>query len=132
MADAPVPAPVPAPAPPAAAAAPAGIIGIEDFQKVKLRVAKIVAAEKHPNADRLLKIRVDLGTEQRQVVAGIAPWYAPEALVGQSVIVVANMKPAKLRGEESNGMILAATDAASGRVVVLSPAGDAAPGSEVR
>ena len=82
-------------------------IMIDDFMKVELRVGTVLAAEKMKKADKLLKIQVDLGYEQRQVVSGIAAYYRPEQLVGQKVIVVANLKPVKLRGELSQGMILA-------------------------
>jgi len=82
-------------------------ITFEDFMKVDLRVATVTACEKIPKTDKLLKLQVDLGFEQRQVVSGIAEHYEPEALVGQKVIVVANLKPVKLRGELSQGMILA-------------------------
>ena len=75
--------------------------------KVDLRVATVIACEPVPKADKLLKLQVDLGYEQRQVVSGIAEHYKPEELVGQKVIVVANLKPVKLRGELSQGMILA-------------------------
>jgi len=84
-------------------------ITYDDFAKVKLRVAKILSAEKHPNADKLLVLQVDAGEPTpRQIVAGIANKFAPEALVGRTIIIVANLKPAKLRGVESNGMLLAA------------------------
>lgn len=82
-------------------------ISIDDFMKVDLRVATVTACEKMPKADKLLKLQVDLGYEQRQVVSGIAKFYTPEELVGRKVIVVANLKPVKLRGELSQGMILA-------------------------
>ncbi|MEZ7173495.1 methionine--tRNA ligase [Sporosarcina sp. OR05] len=82
-------------------------ITIDDFMKVDLRVATVTACDRIPKADKLLKLQVDLGYEQRQVVSGIAEHYEPEALVGQKVIVVANLKPVKLRGELSQGMILA-------------------------
>ncbi|CAM5683824.1 Methionine--tRNA ligase OS=Lysinibacillus sphaericus OX=1421 GN=metG PE=3 SV=1 [Lysinibacillus sphaericus] len=82
-------------------------ISIDDFMKVDLRVATVTACEPIPKADKLLKLQVDLGYEQRQVVSGIAKYYTAEELVGQKVIVVANLKPVKLRGELSQGMILA-------------------------
>jgi methionyl-tRNA synthetase len=105
-------------------------ISFDDFMKMDIRVAKIIKAEKHPNADKLLKLQVDLGTEQRQVIAGIAEHYAPDDLVGKSVSIIANLKPAKIRGELSQGMILAADD---GRVVSpLIPLKDVDPGSKVR
>jgi methionyl-tRNA synthetase len=111
----PTPVPPPAPAPPApvgsAAPAPAGAerLSIDDFMKLELRVAKVLAAERVPKSKKLLKLQVDLGTEQRQLVAGIAEAYEPEALVGRSVVIVANLKPAVLMGIESNGMVLAAS-----------------------
>jgi methionyl-tRNA synthetase len=83
------------------------LIGIEDFMGVELRTAKILECEKVPKAKKLLKLKIDLGYEQRQVVSGIAKWYAPEELIGKKIIVVANLKPATLCGIESNGMILA-------------------------
>ncbi|NBD22713.1 methionine--tRNA ligase [Paenibacillus glycinis] len=84
-------------------------IGIDDFVKVELRVAQVLAAEPIPKADKLLKLQLDLGFEQRQVVSGIAKFYKPEELVGRKVICVVNLKPVKLRGEMSQGMILAAS-----------------------
>ncbi|MCA0754542.1 methionine--tRNA ligase [Paenibacillus sp. N4] len=84
-------------------------IGIDDFAKVELRVAQIIAAEPVPKADKLLKLQLDLGYEQRQVVSGIAKFYTPEQMVGRKVICVTNLKPVKLRGEWSQGMILAAS-----------------------
>ena len=94
-----------------APAAPEGVATIEitDFQKVSLRVAKITACEKVPKSDKLYRIQLDDGSaEGRQIVSGIAAWYAPEDLTGRKIVVVANLKPAKLRGVESNGMLLAA------------------------
>ncbi|HET7560657.1 MAG TPA: methionine--tRNA ligase subunit beta, partial [Limnochordia bacterium] len=103
---------------------------IDQFAKVKLRLAEVVAAERHPNADRLLKLQVDLGGERRQIVAGIAKHYTPEQLVGRRIVVVANLKPATLRGEKSEGMLLAAS---SGETLsLLSVEGDLPAGSEVR
>ncbi len=84
-------------------------ISIDDFFKSDLRVAQVITAERIPNADKLLKLQLDLGYEQRQVVSGIAKYYTPEDLVGKKVICVTNLKPVKLRGEVSNGMILAAS-----------------------
>ncbi len=85
------------------------LIGIDDFAKVELRVAEVKECAAHPNADKLLILQVDLGDEQRQIVSGIAKYYKPEDLVGKKVIVVTNLKPVKLRGEMSQGMILAAS-----------------------
>jgi methionyl-tRNA synthetase len=136
---APVPAQTPAPAPasvPAAetAGAPAGgdqRISIDDFMKVELRVAKVLAAERVPKSNRLLKLHVDAGTEQRTIVAGIAEAYEPEALVGRTIVVVFNLKPAKLMGVESNGMVLAASPD-GGKPVLLGFEEAPAPGTRVR
>lgn len=84
------------------------LISIEDFQKIQLKVAKILEAERVPKSDKLLKLQVDLGTEQRQIVAGIGKKYAPEDVIGKAIVVVANLRPAKLMGVESQGMVLAA------------------------
>ncbi len=97
-----------APAKPAAAI-PEGKISIDDFAKVELRVAQVKTAERVKGADKLLRLEVDLGTEVRQLVAGIAEAYAPETLIGRKVVIVANLAPRKLRGLESNGMIVAAS-----------------------
>jgi len=104
----PTPSPAPAATPAPAAAADAGTISIEDFLRVDLRVAKVIAAERIEGADKLLKLQLDVGGVPRQIVAGIAKAYAPEQLVGKAIVVVANLKPAKLRGVESQGMLLAA------------------------
>ncbi len=96
------------------------LIGIEDFMNVELRVAKVLEAEKVPKAKKLLKLKVDLGYETRQVVSGIAKWYAPEALIGKKIILVTNLKPATLCGIESQGMILASGEETV-RVVFLDP-----------
>jgi methionyl-tRNA synthetase len=105
------------------------MISIEDFRKVELKVATVIAAEPHPNADRLIVLRVDLGSEQRQICAGIRNHYDPAELVGKQVVVVANLESAKLRGIESQGMLLAASD--DGRVIVLTPEKTVQAGSKV-
>ena len=107
-------------------------ISIEDFQKVRLRTARILAAERVPKSSKLLKLQVDLGDEQRQIVAGIAAQYEPESLVGRHVVVVANLKPAKLMGVESNGMVLAASVGEAGAPVLLDVPPDVPPGSKVK
>ncbi len=95
-------------------------ISFEDFSKLDLRVATVTAAEAHPNADRLLLIQLDDGTgSPRQVCAGIKAWYEPESLVGRQVVIVANLAPRKLRGEMSEGMILAATRDDGGEETVV-------------
>ena len=96
------------------------LIGIEDFMNVELRTAKIIACEGVPKAKKLLKLQLDLGYEQRQVVSGIAKYYTPDQLIGKKIIVVANLKPATLCGVESNGMILASGEETV-RVVFLDP-----------
>ena len=115
---------------PAAAPASAEKIDIADFAKVELRVAQVLEAEKIPGSKKLLRLQVDLGDEKRQVVAGIAESYAPETLVGRKVVIVANLKPAKLMGVESNGMVLAGTH--DGKAVLCGFDTDIAPGSKVR
>jgi len=105
-------------------------IAYEDFAKVELRVAEVIAAEAVKNADKLLKLQLDLGTEQRQVVSGIAKFYTPEELVGKKVICVTNLKPVKLRGELSQGMILAASEGDRLRVATVD--GDMPNGSIVK
>ncbi|MFA5203272.1 MAG: methionine--tRNA ligase [Lentisphaeria bacterium] len=95
------------------------LIEITDFAKVSLKTAKILAAEPVPDADKLLKLQVDLGTEQRQIVAGIAKFYTPEQLLGRTIIVVANLKPAQLRGVASQGMLLAAKSGKELRLVTV-------------
>jgi methionyl-tRNA synthetase len=100
---------VAAPAGPAAPTLPEGKISIDDFSKVELRVGQIKVAERVPKADKLLRLEVDLGTETRQILAGIAEAYTPESLIGRKVVIVANLAPRKLRGLESNGMIVAAS-----------------------
>ena len=95
------------------------MISIDEFRNVELRVATIKAAEPHPNADKLMVLQIDLGSEQRQILAGIRNHYTPEELIGKQIIVVANLQTARLRGLESHGMLLAASD--EGRVVILTP-----------
>jgi len=107
------------------------LITIDEFAKVKLRLAKVLQADRVQGADRLLKLQIDLGDEKRQIVAGIAKHYTPEQLVGKTIVVVANLQPAKLRGEVSQGMLLAASDE-SGRLSLLTVEDDLAPGSVVR
>ena len=108
-------------------------ITFDDFMKIDLRVATIVEAEFHPNADRLLKLQIDLGEEKRQICAGIKGHYEPEELVGKQIVVVANLAPRKIRGEESNGMLLAASAGEDDdrSVILLTPGKPIAPGSSV-
>ena len=106
------------------------MITIEQFQQVELRVGIVKEAAAHPNADRLLVLKVDLGTEERQIVAGIRAHYDPESLVGTQVVVVANLAPATLRGVESQGMLLAASS--DGALAVVRPAAPMPAGAVVR
>jgi methionine--tRNA ligase beta chain len=105
------------------------MISIEAFRQVDLRVATIVSAQPHPNADRLMVLQIDLGTEQRQICAGIRNQYNPDELVGKQIVVVANLETAKLRGVESQGMLLAASD--EDRVILLMPEKRVAPGAKI-
>jgi methionyl-tRNA synthetase len=121
---------IPAPAP-AGAQSEDGRISIDEFMKIDLRVAKVLAAEKVPNSRKLLKLQIDVGTEQRTLVAGIAEAYEPEQLVGRTVGIVFNLKPAKLMGIESNGMVLAASPD-GGKPTLVTFDGDVPPGSRIR
>ena len=107
-----------------------GLISIDQVGCVEMRTARILAAEAHPEADRLLRLKVDLGGEERQVIAGIAEAYSPEELLGRSIVVVANLKPARLRGQVSEGMLLAATGE-DGKPHLLTIDGDLPPGAKV-
>jgi methionyl-tRNA synthetase len=141
--DVPTPTPPPAQPSPSHAAVEAGKpvdpeaprqdarIAIDEFMKVELRVAKVLAAERVPKSSKLLKLQVDVGLEQRTIVAGIAEAYEPETLIGRLIVVVFNLKPAKLMGVESNGMVLAAS-AEGGKPILLSVEESAVPGMRVR
>jgi methionyl-tRNA synthetase len=109
-----------------------GVVTIEyaDFQKVQLRTARILAAERVQGADKLLRIEIEVGGEKRQIVAGIAKHYAPESLPGRTIVVVVNLKPAKIRGVESNGMLLAASSGDAMRLVTVD--GDLPSGAVVK
>ncbi len=110
-----------------------GLISIDDFGKVKLRVGQIVAAERIEKSEKLLKLQVDLGEESgpRQILAGIAKHYEPDAVIGRKIVVVANLKPAKLMGHASEGMLLAASDT-NGNLELIFPGAAMPPGSTVR
>jgi methionyl-tRNA synthetase len=114
----------------AAPQADENLISMAEFQNLDLRVAKILSAEPIPKANRLLKLQVDLGSEKRQVVAGIAEYYAPEALVGKQIILVANLEPATIRGIKSQGMVLAA--AGKNDLALATFEKELVPGTEVR
>ncbi len=121
-----------APAPKAAAAVADGKIGIDDFLKVEMRVGQVKHAEKVKGADKLLRLEVDIGSEVRQVVAGIALAYEPEKLIGRKVVIVANLAPRKLRGLESNGMIVAASVGEDGKPVLASFLEDVPVGAKLK
>jgi methionyl-tRNA synthetase len=119
------PAPTAAPAPPAVPQ-----ITIDEFMKIQLKTAKVLSAERVPKSEKLIKLQVSLGTEQRQIVAGIGKKYEPDALVGRTIVIVTNLKPAKLMGIESQGMVLAAGDAdVRGLLTVLE---EVDPGTKVK
>ncbi len=107
-------------------------ITIEDFAKVKLATAKVLEAEKVKKSKKLIKMQVDLGWETRQILAGVAEHYKPEELVGQTIVVVANLKPAKLMGIESQGMMLCAASSETGKLIFVSPHSEIGVGEEVR
>jgi methionyl-tRNA synthetase len=128
----PIPSPQsPAPIPQPLAPSPA-LISIEDFAKVDMRVGEVKAAERVPGASKLLKLMVDIGTEVRQLVAGLAEYYQPENLIGMKVVVVTNLQPRKLRGVESNGMIVAALTGEPGRPVLVTFKEEVANGARLR
>jgi len=105
------------------------IIDIDEFKRIDLRVGIVRHAEQIPGSKKLLKLIVDLGSEQRQIIAGIAPWYKPEELIGKKVVVVANLKPKKLMGYESQGMILATCN--EGKPALVTVEGEVEPGSKI-
>jgi methionyl-tRNA synthetase len=109
---------------------PSAQITIDDFAKIQLKTAKVLSAERVPKSEKLLKLQVSIGSEQRQIVAGIGKKYEPEALVGKTIVIVANLKPAKLMGIESQGMVLAAGDTeVRGLITILE---EVDPGTKVK
>lgn len=112
--------------------APLPTITIEDFMKVDLRVAQVKVAERVKGADKLLRLEVDLGYETRQILAGIAQYYEPEKLVGRKIIIVANLAPRKMRGLESNGMLLAGSLAEDGTPVLAGFLEDVPVGAKLK
>jgi len=105
-------------------------ISYDDFSKLDLRVATVLSARDHPNADKLLLLQIDVGDRQKQIVAGIRGHYRPEELVGRQIVVVNNLQEVVLRGEESKGMLLAASDSAD--IVLLVPDRQCRPGATIR
>jgi methionyl-tRNA synthetase len=107
-------------------------IAIDDFVKIDLRVAKIIVAERIPKADKLLRLEVDLGYEKRQILSGIAEWYTPEELIGRKIVVIANLAPRKMRGLESHGMLLAASNGDNGKPILATFAEDIELGARLK
>ena len=109
------------------------IITFEDFSKLDLRIARIVEVSDHPNADKLIVLKIDLGGEQRQIIAGLKEHCDPQSLAGRNIVVVTNLAPRKMRGLDSNGMLLAATwmDGERQNVTIVTTDGDVPPGSAV-
>ncbi len=111
---------------------PAASVSDEELARVEFRIANVRECTPHPNADKLLVLQIDLGDEQRQICAGLRAHYQPEQLAGRQMVVVGNLEPRRMRGEISQGMMLAATDEASGRVIFLTPMHPVPAGSRVR
>lgn len=105
------------------------MISIDEFRRIDLRIATVKKVEPHPNADKLLVLKIDLGSEERQIVAGIRGQYEPATLVGRQIVVIANLETAKLRGMESQGMLLAASD--GDRIVILTTEKPVTPGAKI-
>jgi methionyl-tRNA synthetase len=120
-----------APGPPQPAPLADVRLGIDEFMKIELRAARVLSAERVPKSRKLMRLQVDLGTEQRTLVAGIAEAYEPDALVGRTIAMVTNLKPATLMGIESNGMILAASDQ-GGLPILLGFEKPPAPGTRIK
>src|SRR5437016_5503101 len=108
------------------------MVKFDDFAKLDLRVASVLECTEHPNADKLLVLKIDLGTEQRQICAGLKGHYLPEQLIGKLIVVVANLEPRTMRGQVSQGMLLAASEGAmKERVIFITPSQDITAGSTV-
>jgi methionyl-tRNA synthetase len=113
---------------------PKPIVSFDDFLKLDIRVARVRKVTDHPNADKLIVLEIDLGGEQRQIIAGLKPYLDdPQSLAGKNIVVVTNLEPRKMRGLESNGMLLAATFESDGKeqVVCLTTDGEVPPGATV-
>lgn len=108
------------------------LVEFDDFAKLDLRVARVLECTEHPNADKLLVLKVDLGTEQRQICAGLKGHYQPADLIGKLIVVVANLEPRQMRGQASQGMLLAGSVGAfKEKVVIITPSEELPPGSSV-
>jgi methionyl-tRNA synthetase len=106
-------------------------IQFDDFTKLEIRTAKVLEAYDHPNADKLIVLKIDLGTEQRQICAGLRGHYEAASLVGRNIVVVVNLAPRMMRGVESKGMLLAASKADYSKIILLQPDADIEPGTTV-
>ena len=102
----------------------------EDFKKLTLKTARIINVREHPDADRLYVLEIDTGSEHKEIVAGIRPYYKPDELVGRDIVIIDNLQPAVIRGVESKGMLLAVSD--GDKVRLISPDAQAAPGSTIK
>lgn len=122
-----------APVLPAMAGVPAPTVTFDEFKKMDVRIGKVLSVENHPKADKLYILKVDIGSEVRQIVAGLRPYMGPERLLNKHIVMIVNLQPAILRGVQSNGMILAASaDTPTGReVIILQPEKDMPPGSKI-
>ncbi len=109
------------------------LVSFDEFKRIRLKVGKVLEAERIPGSKKLLKLIIDLGDEKRQVIAGLAPWYSPEEFIGKHVIVVTNLEPKKLMGYESQGMILAtcSEEGSKKRPVLLTVEDEVRPGADV-
>lgn len=105
------------------------MVSFQDFKNMDIRIAQIKEVKEHPNADRLYILRIDIGGEEREIVAGIRMHYKPDELLGKKIVVLVNLEPATIRGVQSNGMLLAASD--KERIVILTPEKEIAPGSKI-
>lgn len=107
------------------------MITIDDFKKIELKIAKIETAEPIAGSEKLLKLNVSLGEEKRQILAGIGKSYTPEDLIGREIVIIANLEPRNLMGEESQGMLLAASDE-DGKPIILMPEKEVPPGTSIK
>ena len=106
------------------------MVSFDEFKKLDLRIARITDVKEHPNADKLFVLQIDVGDEVKQIVAGVRGNYSSEELIGRKIVVVNNLEPVMLRGEESNGMLLAASD--NGVPIILIPEKDVPPGTKIQ
>lgn len=107
------------------------MVNFQDFKNLDIRVAEIKEVKEIPNADKLYILKIDIGGEEREIVAGIKKHYKPDELMGKKIVVLANLEPAVIRGVQSNGMLLAASDNSREKIVILTPEKDMAPGSRI-